>query len=124
MSEAITLFFADARNAEAIQAILDHGVVPEETEPAPSVRGEADGGAGAAVFTGTLPVPRSAAEEAWKAVGGRVVGSVSAKTDFVVAGESAGSKLDKAEKLGVPVLDWPHFRAKLAELGGSIEEPA
>lgn len=122
MSEAITLFFADARNAEAIQAILDHGVVPEETEPAPS--GEGDGGAGAAVFTGTLPVPRSAAEEAWKAVGGRVVGSVSAKTDFVVAGENAGSKLDKAEKLGVPVLDWPRFRAKLAELGGSIEEPA
>lgn len=121
MSEAITAFFGDERNADAIQAILDHGVVPQETEPAPPTEGVAD--AGAAVFTGTLPVSRAVAEEAWKAVGGRVVGSVSRKTHFVVAGESAGSKLDKAQELGVPVLDWERFRAKLTELGGTIEEP-
>jgi DNA ligase (NAD+) len=121
MSEAITSFFGDAQNADAIQAVLDHGVLPEETEPEPLAESVAD--AGAAVFTGTLPVPRAAAEEAWKEVGGRVVGSVSRKTAFVVAGESAGSKLDKAQKLGVPVLDWERFRAKLVELGGTIEEP-
>ncbi|HSM62282.1 MAG TPA: NAD-dependent DNA ligase LigA [Longimicrobiales bacterium] len=119
MSEAITDFLADPRNAAAIQEVLDRGVEPEESEPAPVTDGGGD--AGAAVFTGTLPVARSAAEEAWKAVGGRVVGSVSRKTDFVVAGESAGSKLDKAEKLGVPVLAWKDFLAKLEELGGSIE---
>ena len=72
---------------------------------------------GTAVFTGTLPVPRSEAEEAWRAAGGKVSGSVSGKTDFVVAGESAGSKLAKAEKLGVPVLDYEAFLEKLSSLG-------
>ncbi|MGD8322301.1 MAG: NAD-dependent DNA ligase LigA [Gemmatimonadota bacterium] len=119
MSEAITSFFADARNAEAIQAVLDRGVEPEEREPEPQTETGED--AGTVVFTGALPVSRSVAEAAWTAVGGRATGSVSGNTDFVVAGESAGSKLDKAQKLGVPVLDWEGFLARLEELGGSIE---
>ena len=58
------------------------------------------------VLTGTLPdLTREQATERIIAAGGRVTGSVSKKTDYVVAGESAGSKLAKAEKLGVPVLD-------------------
>jgi len=118
MSEAITSFFADPRNGAAIQAVLERGVQPLETEPAP--RSAATGEAGAAVFTGTLPVARSLAEAAWQAVGGRVVASVTKKTDFVVAGESAGSKLEKAEKLGVPVLSFDDFVRKLEELGGSL----
>ena len=56
-------------------------------------------------------------------MGGQVVGSVSRKTDFVVAGDNAGSKLDKAEKLGVPVLDFDAFVRKVQELGGSVESP-
>ena len=45
---------------------------------------------------------------------------MSKKTDFVVAGENAGSKLDKAEKLGVPVLDFDEFVRKVEELGGTV----
>jgi DNA ligase (NAD+) len=122
MSEAITAFFQDGRNAAAVQAILERGVEPEEREPEPD--GAAGADAGAAVFTGALPVARSVAEEAWKAVGGRVVASVSRKTDFVVAGENAGSKLEKAVELGIPVLDWSQFLSRLHEMGGSVDAGA
>ncbi len=118
MSEAITGFFADERNAEAIDAILDHGIEPEIVEP----RGPELPELGSAVFTGTIPVPRVVAEKAWRSVGGKTTGSVSKKTDFVVAGDNAGSKLEKAEKLGVPVLDYDAFLEKLREHGGEIEE--
>ncbi|MBN8867628.1 MAG: NAD-dependent DNA ligase LigA [Solirubrobacterales bacterium] len=58
------------------------------------------------VLTGTLPdLTRDEAGAMVKRAGGKVTGSVSKKTDYVIAGESAGSKLEKAEKLGVPVLD-------------------
>ena len=58
------------------------------------------------VLTGTLPtLKRSEAEELIKAAGGKVSGSVSGKTSYVVAGEEAGSKLTKARSLGVPVID-------------------
>lgn len=118
MSEAITAFFADPRNDAAIQALLDTGLRPVESAPAPAAPAGED--QGAAVFTGTIPVPRSVAEAAWVAVGGRVVASVSRKTDFVVAGENAGSKLEKAEKLGVPVLTFQEFVAKVEGLGGAV----
>jgi len=58
------------------------------------------------VLTGTLPtLKRDQAKEMIEAVGGKVAGSVSKKTDYVVAGEEAGSKLEKALELGVPVID-------------------
>jgi DNA ligase (NAD+) len=70
------------------------------------------------VLTGTLPeLSREQATERIMAAGGRVTGSVSKKTDFVVAGESPGSKLDAAERLGVRVLDEAGLRA-LLEGGG------
>jgi DNA ligase (NAD+) len=66
------------------------------------------------VLTGTLPtLTREAAKEMIESAGGRVSGSVSKKTDYVVAGEEAGSKLDKAQSLGVKVLDEPGLRALL-----------
>jgi len=68
------------------------------------------------VLTGTLPtLKRSAAGEMVKRAGGKVSGSVSKKTDYVVAGESAGSKLAKAEKLGVTVIDEAQLLALLGE---------
>jgi DNA ligase (NAD+) len=58
------------------------------------------------VLTGTLPtLTRDQAKEKIESAGGRVSGSVSKKTDYVVAGEEAGSKLEKAQSLGVKVLD-------------------
>ena len=67
------------------------------------------------VVTGTLEgFTREEAEEAIRAAGGKVAGSVSKKTDYVVAGEKAGSKLAKAQQLGVAVLDTDGFRRLLA----------
>jgi DNA ligase (NAD+) len=81
----------------------------------------ASGGAGAGplagktfVLTGTLPaLARDEAAALIRAAGGSVTGSVSKHTDYVVAGESAGSKLDKARELGVSVLDEAQLRALL-----------
>ncbi len=67
------------------------------------------------VVTGTLEgFGRTEAEEAIRAAGGKPAGSVSKKTDYLVAGESAGSKLAKAQELGVPVIDEAGFRRLLA----------
>jgi len=68
------------------------------------------------VLTGTLPtLSREEAKERLEALGAKVSGSVSKKTDFVVAGEAAGSKLDKAQELGVAVWDEARLLALLAE---------
>ena len=67
------------------------------------------------VLTGTLPtLKRDQAAALIEAAGGKVSGSVSKKTDFVVAGEAAGSKLEKAQALGVTVIDEAAMRALLA----------
>ena len=72
------------------------------------------------VLTGTLPkLKRDEAKMLIEAAGGKVSGSVSKETDFVVAGEEAGSKLEKAQELGVPVIDETEL-LKLLEKG--IEE--
>ena len=69
------------------------------------------------VLTGTLPgLSRSEVKAVIEAGGGRVSGSVSKKTDLVVAGEKAGSKLDKANKLGIPVIGPDELEALLADL--------
>jgi DNA ligase (NAD+) len=72
------------------------------------------------VITGTLPtLSRDEAKELIEAAGGKASGSVSKKTDWLVAGEEAGSKLDKARELGVAILDEAGLRALLAEPSGS-----
>jgi DNA ligase (NAD+) len=68
------------------------------------------------VLTGTLPtLTRDEAAAMIEAAGGKVSGSVSKKTSYVLAGEEAGSKLEKAQQLGVPVLDEAEFRRMLAK---------
>ena len=71
------------------------------------------------VIPGTLPESRDAVASRIEAAGGKVTGSVSAKTDYLVAGEAAGSKLAKAEKLGVAVLGWEAL-LRLIETGPQL----
>ncbi len=112
MAEAIVGFFADAYNRQMVDDLLAAGVAPES----PSAGGGGTLFAGLSfVLTGTLPtLTRNEAGEMIEAAGGKVSGSVSKKTSYVVAGTEAGSKLAKAEKLGVPVID----EAKLREMLG------
>jgi DNA ligase (NAD+) len=68
------------------------------------------------VVTGTLPtLQRAQIEELIVKHGGKASGSVSKKTAFLVAGESAGSKLDKAKELGIPILDEAEFLKKISK---------
>ena len=89
---------------EVIEALAAEGVkltaLEEKREAVEGVAGKTF------VITGTLPtLKRKDAEARIKAAGGKTSGSVSKKTDFVVAGEEAGSKLEKAQQLGVTVID-------------------
>ncbi len=101
----------DAQMIELIEDLKTQGLTLEEEGPPP---GEGPLAGKTFVLTGTLPeLTREQASEMIVAAGGRVTGSVSRKTDYVVAGESAGSKLAQAEKLGVPVVDEAGLRALL-----------
>ncbi|MHB8417521.1 MAG: NAD-dependent DNA ligase LigA [Myxococcales bacterium] len=110
----IRAFFAEPQNVRSIERLLAAGVEPEaEATPREGIF------AGRSlVLTGTLgSLSREEAKAEIERRGGRVSGSVSRKTDFVVAGEEPGSKLEKAHKLGVPVLDEAAFLEKLGERG-------
>lgn len=112
MATAITGFFANEHNRRLVDDLIGAGVAPT----APSAGGGGTKFAGLTfVLTGTLPtLTRNEAAELIEAAGGKVSGSVSKKTSYVVAGSEAGSKLAKAEKLGVPVLDEAGLQAMLA----------
>ncbi len=102
MVEALLGFFAEAHNRQTIEALLQAGVTPQalpETAQDTAIAGKT------IVFTGTLEkMTRAEAKARAEAMGAKVVGSVSAKTDILVAGPGAGSKLKKAEELGLDVL--------------------
>jgi len=101
---SIAQFFAEAHNREVIEQMRARGV--HWTEGAPRAAAAARLAGTTFVLTGTLPgMSRDEARELIEAQGGKVAGSVSAKTDYVVAGAEAGSKLAKAEQLGIAVLD-------------------
>ena len=108
---SVRLWLDDEHNQNVLAKLVAAGVVPRETERAAHADERFVGKS--FVFTGTLTMPRRDAEEAVKARGGRVSGSVSKKTDFVVTGEDAGSKADKARELKVPILTEEEFRAML-----------
>ncbi len=104
---------------ESNRALLDELRVVGLEPTAPAAAGvEAPQAGKTFVLTGTLPtLSREAATALIEAAGGKVSGSVSKKTHYVVAGEEAGSKLEKAQKLGVPVLDEAGLRALLDGTG-------
>jgi DNA ligase (NAD+) len=119
IAAAIQEWFAVDWHTEIVAKWRQAGVQLATPDFVPPVREAAAGGplAGVTVvLTGTLPgYTREEAAEAIEALGGKVSGSVSKKTGFVVAGESPGSKLDKAASLAVPVLDEEGLRVLLAE---------
>lgn len=107
VAQAIVAFFADARHQAVIEALIECGVRWDDVQP----KTDANNAAGmffgkTVVLTGTLPtLGRDEAKALLEAAGAKVSGSVSSKTHFVVAGTEAGSKLEKAQALGVTILD-------------------
>ena len=112
VAQSLRLFFDQPHNREVVEQLRACGVTWEEGEPAPTTPKPLAGKT--FVITGTLPgMGRDEAKDLIEAAGGKVAGSVSKKTSFVVAGAEAGSKLDKARELGVVVLDETGLREML-----------
>jgi DNA ligase (NAD+) len=104
VAASVARFFAEPHNREVIAQLQAAGVRWKEGAPQRAPAGRLAGRT--FVLTGTLPHwTRDEAKGRIEAAGGKVAGSVSARTDFVVAGDEAGSKLDKARALGVAVID-------------------
>ena len=107
IAESIRAFFDSSRNRELVERLRAAGLRLEEEAPPAGEDSVASGIAGKAfVLTGTLQgMTRGAAKARIQSAGGKVTGSVSGKTDYIVAGADPGAKLRKAEQLGVAVLD-------------------
>lgn len=111
VARSVALFFMQPPNLDMIERLREAGVAMEAPK-----RVKSQGALTGKVFvlTGTLPnLTREEASELIVGAGGKVTGSVSKKTDYVVAGSEAGSKLSKAEQLGIAVLDEDALRALL-----------
>ena len=126
IAASVRAFFAADGNRAQMERLRRAGVDPVMETP---IAGDDDAPPALAgktfVLTGTLDaMTRTEAKARIEALGGRVVGSVSRNTDYVVAGESPGSKRQKAEKLGVEVIDEARFRAILDDGAATAAEPA
>ena len=112
LADTIRQTLDEERTQELVRRLRDHGLKMEEEGPIPGTEGPLVGKT--FVLTGTLPnVSREKATELIEAAGGKVTGSVSKRTTFVVAGAEPGSKLAKAEQLGVEVIDEERLGALL-----------
>jgi DNA ligase (NAD+) len=107
-------FFQEPHNLEVLDRLREAGL---RWQPLEAPGGEQPLAGETWVLTGTLGMPRARAKGLLESLGARVSGSVSAKTTVVLAGAEAGSKLRKAEKLGVRVIDEEAFLALLADHG-------
>jgi DNA ligase (NAD+) len=114
VAQSVIGFFRDQRNRDMVERLLEQGVNPEpikksEKETSAPLTGKSF------VFTGSLELQRQEAKTMVERLGGAVKGSVSKKTDYLVAGSDAGSKLDKARDLGVPIIDERDFLRMIGE---------
>ncbi len=117
VARAIAGFFAESHNREVVDHLCAVGVHWDEPQ-APEQAAASPLAGCTLVLTGTLEgLTRDEAKAAIEACGGRVTGSVSSRTDYLVAGADAGSKLNKARELGVEVLDEAGLRELLGERG-------
>jgi DNA ligase (NAD+) len=115
VAEAVAQYLADAQNRRTIDRLRAAGVRMAEERP---TRAGGPLAGRTFVLTGKLAtLTRGEAQARIEELGGRVVGSVSARTDYVVVGEAPGSKFAKAQKLGVATLDEPGLLALLADAG-------
>jgi DNA ligase (NAD+) len=113
VAESIYEYFHNDRNIAVIKELLSAGVKPELPKKA-KAKGKLAGKT--IVVTGTLKnFTRQQAELAVRQAGGKTSSSVSKKTDFVLAGEEPGSKIDKAQKLGVKIIDEKKFLEMIEE---------
>jgi DNA ligase (NAD+) len=113
VAQSLRTFFDQPHNREVVEQLRACGVTWPEGEPAARAPQPLSGKT--FVITGTLPtLSRDEAKDRVEAAGGKVAGSVSKKTDFVVAGTEAGSKLTKAQELGVAIIDEAALLAMLA----------
>jgi DNA ligase (NAD+) len=120
VAAAIAAWFADEHTRDVLRELVDVGIVPERPVVRDDAAEESSGplAGKTVVVTGSIEgFSREEAEEAVRAAGGKPAGSVSKKTDLVVAGPGAGSKLAKAAELGVPVVDADGFRRIIAGEG-------
>ncbi|TMG87056.1 MAG: NAD-dependent DNA ligase LigA, partial [Betaproteobacteria bacterium] len=112
LAQSLRQFFTEAHNREVIAQLRAAGVEWPETSPQRKAAGKLAGLT--FVLTGTLPtLAREDAKQLIEEQGGKVAGSVSKKTSYVVAGADPGSKLDRAGELGVPVIDEKQLRGML-----------
>jgi DNA ligase (NAD+) len=114
----VVAFFREAHNREVLAQLRERGVRWPDQAPQRTVEGPLAGQT--VVLTGTLSsMSRDEAKERVESLGAKAAGSVSKKTSFVVAGAEAGSKLDKANELGIPVLDEDAFLDLLRRHGAA-----
>jgi DNA ligase (NAD+) len=115
IAAAVLAWFASPHNQQLVTRLREAGVrTADKARPAPAAAGPLPLAGKRLVLTGTLPsLSRDEATALIVAAGGQVVGGVSARTDYLVVGEAAGSKLDKARALGVAELDEAGLRALL-----------
>ncbi len=114
IAASVAFFFREPRNRAVVARLRQHGLAMSAPKRERAAVGKLAGKT--LVLTGTLPnLTREEASELIVAAGGKVSSAVSKKTDYVVAGEEAGSKLAKAQSLGVPILDEAGLRDLLAD---------
>ncbi|HET9367119.1 MAG TPA: NAD-dependent DNA ligase LigA, partial [Candidatus Udaeobacter sp.] len=114
VAKSVLDFFASAAGKKTLRRIKELGIHPKTEKVSAKKAAELPLAGKTFVLTGTMPsMTREDATEKIEALGGHVTGSVSKKTDYVLAGAEPGSKFDKAKELGVRIIDEPEFRKML-----------